>query len=162
MVTPRRHAQIGVRPPPTLTHKTLTQKNNTKTTQNFANKAPPMKTGPFLARTGPETIKNEIKMCPKNNFKKCQKNDTKWIILRLNNANKTPFCHSGETECNVKTIPKSQNDGEFLQQKGPFLTNFERCQKSDTNWSILRRNKANKTAFFVTTQCVTKSMSRTG
>ena len=37
------------------------------------------------------------KRVPKNNFKKCRKNDTKWIIIRLNNANKKPFCHSGET-----------------------------------------------------------------
>ena len=69
---------------------------------------------------------------------------------------------SGETECTVKTIQKSQNDGEFSRQKGPFLTNFERCQKSDKNWSILRLNCSKKTPFFATTKSGTKSTSRTG
>ena len=41
-----------------------------KYTQKIANKAPHMKTDAFLARTGPDTIKNEIKMCPKKQFNK--------------------------------------------------------------------------------------------
>ena len=62
VVTPRRNAQIGV-PPNSDAHKIDTQHN--KYTQKIANKAPHMKTDAFLARTGPDTIKNEIKMCPK-------------------------------------------------------------------------------------------------
>ena len=49
-----------------------------------ADKHPLMKRGPFSARTGPETLKNEIKMNPKNNFKRCHKSDKKLTILRLN------------------------------------------------------------------------------
>ena len=35
-----------------------------------------------------------------------------------------------------KNDPKSKNDGEFFQQKGPFLANFRGCQKSDKNWTF--------------------------
>ena len=49
-----------------------------------------------------------------------------------------------------KNDPKYQNDGEFLQQKGPCLANFEGCQKSDKKLTILRLNKAKKTPFFAT------------
>ena len=68
-----------------------------------------MKRGPFSARTGPETLKNEIKMNPKNNFKRCHKSDNKLTILRLNEAKKK----SRETECDVKNDSKYQNEGEF-------------------------------------------------
>ena len=50
-------------PPNSDAQKIDTQHN--KYTQKIANKAPHMKTDAFLARTGPDTIKNEIKMCPK-------------------------------------------------------------------------------------------------
>ena len=36
-----------------------------------------------------------------------------------------------------KNDPRNQNDGEFLQRKGPFLANFTRCQKSDKKRAII-------------------------
>ena len=69
---------------------------------------------------------------------------------------------SGETECLAKTTPKSQKDGVFWQQKGPFLANFEGCQKSDKKWTIFRLNKAKKRLFFATKKSGTKSTVSNG
>ena len=44
-------------------------------------------------------------------------------------SKKNTFCQSGETECLVKTIPQSQNDGEFLQQKGPISRGVTKVTK---------------------------------
>ena len=55
--------------PETHSHKHKTPINTQNTdTQKTANKENLTKTGPFSARTGPESIKNEIKMCPKKQF----------------------------------------------------------------------------------------------
>ena len=62
-------------PPNSDAQKIDTQHN--KYTQKIANKAPHMKTDPFLARIGPETIKNEIKMCPKKQFNEMLKKGQK-------------------------------------------------------------------------------------
>ena len=69
VVTPRK-TRAPPPPPQTKTHKTLTHNklHTTNYTQKIANKARLTKTDPFSARTGPESIKNEIKMCPKKQF----------------------------------------------------------------------------------------------
>ena len=48
-------------------------------------------------------------------------------------SKKNAFCQSEITEYPVKTIPKDQNNGEFLQQKGQDLVDFTGCQNSDKN-----------------------------
>jgi len=54
---------------------------------------------------------------------------------------------------------KNQNGSEILQQKGRFLADFMRCPKSDKKMTILKLNKAKKSAFFATKKNVTKSRS---
>ena len=77
-------------------------------------------------------------------------------------SKKNTFCQSEITEYPVKTTPKDQNNGEFLQQKGSDLVDFRGRQKSDKNWTILRLNCSKKRPFFATTKNGTKSTSRTG
>ena len=61
-----------------------------------------------------------------------------------------------------KNEPINHNESEILQQKGRILADFMRCPKSDKKMTILRLNKAKKSAFFAAKQNVSKSTSRTG